>query len=200
MGRCHPGLLKCGIPLERPSRERLIRSDVETSRVGLLMPSPCCSCCTAGSPRSCGYSKNKAASGSREQHKPSQEGNATRAAARKRGLQYAKQQESLQSPELLCAAADFRRHFLTPRGPPWPCSQRHPPCPYKAPSAKRGTSGSFARAHPSLCSSRLCFSGFHLKKKPPSSWRAFCRALPGHTRHSNNFKAACWLRGTTSYL
>lgn len=77
-------------------------------------------------PWGCGYSESKAASGSREQHKPSQGGNATRAAAHIRGLQYAKQQESLQSPELLCAPADFRTHFLMPRGPPWPRSHRHP--------------------------------------------------------------------------
>lgn len=78
-------------------------------------------------PWGCGYSESKAASGSREQHKLlSQGGNATRAAAHIRGLQYAKQQESLQSPELLCAPADFRTRFLMPRGPPWPRSHRHP--------------------------------------------------------------------------
>lgn len=54
------------------------------------------------------FEKNKAAPGSREQHKPPQRGSTTRPAAHIHISQYAKQQELPQSLKLRRAPADFK--------------------------------------------------------------------------------------------
>lgn len=127
-------------------------------------------------PRSCSYSKNEAASGSREQHKPSQAGNTTKAAAHKGGLNM-QSKRNCHSPQSSCSCTEFTRHFDT-LWPPQECSQR-PTLPIFNSISQEGTQGIYlCQSSPSMSpsSSLFCCSGFHLWKEPPSGKRAFSRA------------------------
>lgn len=94
--------------------------------------------------------------------------------------------------ELPFAPIDFRRHFLMPHGPPGLTGRE--PQPILSTISQGGRHGA-PSPEPTSHSAGLWLScsGFHLKKKPPLS-RSFLQSSPGHTRHSDNFKAACWLR------